>query len=69
MGSQPISIQLRKILQENLVGNCCRKILRDNLAGNSCGKFLREILVGNGGGEKANLGKPVIGGNLAFGIG
>ena len=56
MGSQPISIQLRKIL-------------REILAGKSCGKFLREILVGNGGGEKANLRKTVIGGNLAFGIG
>ena len=56
MGSQPIRIQLTKILRENLVGN-------------SCGKFLRENLVGNGGGEKANLRKAVIGGNLAFGIG
>ena len=37
--------------------------------GNSCGKILWEILVGNGGGEKANLRKTVIGGNLAFGIG
>ena len=52
MGSQPIRIQLGKIL-------------RENLAGNSCGKILR----GNGGGEKANLRKAVIGGNLAFGIG
>ena len=33
MGSQPIKIQLRKILQENLVGNSC---------GKSCGKLLRE---------------------------
>ena len=64
--------------QENLVGKSCgkllRKILREKflreiLAGKSCGKFLREILVGNGGGEKANLRKTVIGGNLAFGIG
>ena len=69
MGSQPISIQLRKILQENLAGNCCRKILREIVAGKSCGKLLQEILVGNGGGEKANLRKAVIGGNLAFGIG
>ena len=43
MGSQSIRIQLVKILQENLVGQC--------------------------GGEKANLRKAVIGGNLAFGIG
>ena len=56
IGSQPISIQLGKILQENLVGN-------------SCGKLLWEIVVGNGGGEKVNLRKAVIGGNLAFGIG
>ena len=53
MGSQPISIQLGKILRENLAGN---------LAGKSCGKILRE-------GEKANLRKAVIGGNLAFGLG
>ena len=56
MGSQTIRIQLRKILQENLMGK-------------SCGKFLREHLVGNGGAEKANLRKAVIGRNLAFGIG
>ena len=37
--------------------------------GNSCGKFLLENLAGQGGGEKANLRKAVIGGNLAFGIG
>ena len=37
--------------------------------GNCCGKLLRENLVGNGGGEKADLRKAVIGGNLAFGIG
>ena len=43
MGSQPIRIQLGKILLENLAGQ--------------------------GGGEKANLRKAVIGGNLAFGIG
>ena len=86
MGSQPIRIQLGKILWENVVGNCCgkscRKILWENLVGNSCGKILRENLVGNscgkslqeilmrqGGGEKANLRKAVICGNLAFGIG
>ena len=69
MGSQPIRIQLGKILQENLVGNCYGKILREIVVGKSCGKFLQEILVGNGGGEKANLRKAVIGGNLAFGIG
>ena len=86
MGSQPISIQLRKILWEIVagivVGNSCGKILREivmgkscgkflqkNVAGNCCGKILQEILAGNGGGEKANLRKTVIGGNLAFGIG
>ena len=69
MGSHPIRIQLRKILQENLAGNFCGKILQEILVGKSCRKFLRENLVGNGGGEKANLRKPVIGENLAFGIG
>ena len=73
----------RKILRENLVGNlvvgkscgksCCGNILWENLVGNSCGKscgkFLRENLVAKGGGEKANLRKAVIGGNLAFEIG
>ena len=56
IGSQPIRIQLGKILQENL-------------AGNSCGKILQEILARLGGGKKGNLRKAVIGGNLAFGIG
>ena len=64
MGSQPIRIQLRKILQEILAGNSCgkflqenleenscRKILRENLAGKSCGKFLWENLVGNAAGH------------------
>ena len=37
--------------------------------GKSCGKFLQENVVGQGEGEKANLRKAVIGGNLAFGIG
>ena len=36
--------------------------------GKSCRKFLQEILAGQGGGEKANLTKAVIGGNLAFGV-
>ena len=52
MGSQPIKIQLRKILWENLVGNSCRKMLWDKNEG-----------------EKANLRKAVIGGNVTFGIG
>ena len=80
MGSQPIKIQLGKILQENLVGNVCGKILQEILAGNSCGKCLWENLAGKSCGtgrrgksqskkEKANLRKAVIGGNLAFGIG
>ena len=62
-----------KFLRENLAGkscgNYCGKILQEIVAGKSCGKFLRENLAGNGGGEKANLRKAVIGGNLAFGIG
>ena len=51
------------------MGNSYEKILWEILAGKSCGKFLQEILAGQGGGEKANLRKAVIGGNLAFGIG
>ena len=58
-----------KILQEILVGKSCRKFLWENLVGNSCGKILQENLVGQGEGEKGNLRKVVIGGNLAFGIG
>ena len=69
MGSQPIRIQLGKILREIVAGKSCGKLLREIVAGKSCGKFLREILAGNGGGEKANLRKALIGGNLAFGIG
>ena len=69
MGSQPIRIKLWKILQKNLAGNSCGKILQEILVGKSCGKFLWENLAGQGGGEKANLRKAVIGGNLAFGIG
>ena len=63
MGSQPIRIQLGKILREIVVGKSCGKL------GKSCGKLLWENLAGNGGREKANLRKAVIGGNLAFGIG
>ena len=58
-----------KSLQENLVGHSWGKILQEILAEKSCGKFLPENLGGQGGGEKANLRKGVIGGNLAFGIG
>ena len=47
MGSQPIRIQLWKILWENIAGNSCGKYLQENLAGNSCGKFLCEILAEN----------------------
>ena len=41
MGSQPIRIQLGKILRENLTGNSCRKILQEILVGKSCGKWRR----------------------------
>ena len=51
------------------MGKSCGKFLWENLVEKSCRKFLRENLAGNGGGEKANLRKAVIGGNLAFGIG
>ena len=54
-----------KFLRVNLVGNSCGKILWEILVGNSCGRILLENLVGQGGGEKANLRKAVIGGNLA----
>ena len=37
--------------------------------GKSCRKILQENLARQGEGEKANLRKAVIGGNLAFGIG
>ena len=50
------------------MGNHCGKILQEILAGKSCGKFLRKNLAGKGGGEKTNLRKAVIGGNLPFGI-
>ena len=36
MDSQPIRIQLGKILQENLAEKSCGKILQENLAGKSC---------------------------------
>ena len=61
MGSQPIRIQLGKILREIVAGKSCGKLLREIVAGKSCGKILREILAGNGGGEKANLRKALIG--------
>ena len=41
MGSQPISIQLGKILREIVVGKSCGKLLRKNLVGNSCRKWRR----------------------------
>ena len=47
MGSQPIRIQLGKILWENLAGNSCGKLLWEMFAGKSCRKCLRENLVGN----------------------
>ena len=37
MGSQPIRIQLGKILREILAGNVCWKILQEILVGKSCG--------------------------------
>ena len=69
MGSHPIRIQLGKILREIVAGKSCGKLLQEIVAVKSCGKIMWEILAGNGGGEKANLRKAVIGGNLAFGIG
>ena len=51
------------------MGKSCGKILWEILVGKSCGKILQENLAGQGGGEKANLRKAVIGGNLAIVIG
>ena len=51
MGSQPIRIQLGKILQENLTGKSCGKFLQENLVGKSCGKILQENLAGNSCGK------------------
>ena len=51
------------------MGKSYGKLLQEIVAGNCCGKILQEIVAGNGGGEKSNLRKTVIGGNLAFGIG
>ena len=46
MGSQPIRIQLGKILRE-ILWDCCEKLLQEIVAGKSCGKILRENLMGN----------------------
>ena len=51
MGSQPISIQLRKILRENLVGKSCGKLVREIVVGKYCGKLLWEIVVGKSCGK------------------
>ena len=69
-----------KFLQENLAGKSCGTGWREKsqfnqdpaeekLAGKACGKIFWENMKGQGGGEKANLRKALIGGNLAFGIG
>ena len=41
MGSQPIRIQLGKILWENLTGSYCGKFLQEILTGKSCGRGRR----------------------------
>ena len=51
-GSQPIRIQLGKILQDNLAGKSCGNILWEivvgkSCRGKSCGVILQENLVGN----------------------
>ena len=43
MGSQPIRIQLGKILQENLTGNSCGKTLWEILAGNTRGNAVGNL--------------------------
>ena len=60
MGSQPIRIQLRKILQENLGGNSCGKIWRENLVGKSCRKFLQEMMGNLVGNILGNLAEKVL---------
>ena len=73
MGSQPIRIQLGKILREIVAGKSCGKLLREIVAGKSCGKILRENLAGNSCGKwmrgKSQFKKGIHCGNLAFGIG
>ena len=54
MGSQPIRIQLSKILWENLAENSCRICLQEMFVGKSGGKCLQEILVGNSCGKYQN---------------
>ena len=44
MGSQPIRIQLRKILWENLVGKSCRKILCEIPVGNAASNLVGNLL-------------------------
>ena len=44
MGSQPIRIQLRKILGEILVGKSCRKILWEIYVGNAAGNLVGNLL-------------------------
>ena len=59
MRSQPIRIQLGKILREILAGKSCGKLLQENLAGKfagNCGKILREIEI-FAGKSWENLGK------------
>ena len=43
MGSQPIRIQLGKILREILAGRSCGKFLREILAGNAVGNFVGNL--------------------------
>ena len=65
-----------EILWENLEGKSdgkimweiLQEILWEILVENSCRKILWERLAEQGEGEKANLRKAVIGGNLAFSI-
>ena len=59
MGSQPIRIQVGKILREMFAGKSCRKFLQEilvgkscrNLAGNCCRKLLWENFVGKSSGK------------------
>ena len=44
MGSQPIRIELEKILQENLAGKSCGKILQDRVEGEKA--YSRKAVIG-----------------------
>ena len=60
MGSQPIRIQLRKILREK----SCGKFLQENLVGNSAANLVRNAVGNLVGNSVGNLARNAVG-NLA----